>query len=355
VAKNLSPSSRRFITAHELASCNIPCHDKAVLNNPVVEFNGVGERLHGGRFLMGTFIAGVLLSSTCAPSAAVETDRSQPNAVDNWVLEWSEEFTDNSLPPDWFVRPMAPAGDSQEYSTDDNAWVYGHRLVLSVDRHCLENNKDAVSKGNQTTDVCPVGTKTIYSSARVETPPIFTGDFRIDVKLRLADMAVEGSRVAVWMKNIVPYCQGDESINHENDGLEWYSAVPELATSTTYVFCEKGQWNVSRHSQRFDAAWMKKWHIISIQHLADQTSYYIDDEPVSINGTTEFIDSEDTFPDVPSDMYAASVLQPMQLILNTEGFNNPKAPHVAFRAADPDKKYPVQKTEIEYVRKYVPR
>jgi hypothetical protein len=324
------------------------------LNNPVAEFSGVGESRRGVRILAGSILAGVALASLASPSAAVETDRSHVSPTKEWRLEQSWTFDDGILPEGWSARAIVPYGDSQEYSTADNVWVYNGKLVLSVDRRCGNSPEEIVDSQNQTTAVCPKGTDTAYASGRVETGPIFSGNYRIDITLSVAEMAVAGARTAVWMKSMLPYCGRQESFIHEADILEWYSALPRLATSTSYVYCSAGEeLNASRHSAQVGKDWMLRPHTVSIENVASTTTYFLDNEPVKINATTASIDTAYTFPDVRYEQYVQSVTEPTQLILNTEGFNDPKAPNVAFRAPDANKKYPVQKTMIDSVDYYV--
>jgi hypothetical protein len=267
---------------------------------------------------------------------------------EHWQLDWMSDL--NTMPEGWFARVMEPYGDSKEYTTENNVWTYGGFAVVSLDRHCLaKNGKEKITVENQTTGVCPDGTKTAYASGRLETQPVLSGDYRVDVNVRLSDAAVKGWRLAVWEKDLIQYCNGPASPVREHD-VELYSARPDLATATNYVYCDHGKLNSSHHSLKLKKDWVRGEHTLSIQVEDQRITSFIDNEPIPINGSDEVTDSVDTFPDATSEQYSETFKYPAQLIIQMEAMTGSENP--AFRAPRDDKPFPVQKVMINDVKVY---
>lgn len=312
--------------------------------------NGLGRVV----FLLPVQSRALLWPELVINNAEAVENSEPPRPSEGWELVKAWDFNNDTLPDGFSVRVMEPAGDSLEYSTKDNVWVYDDKLVESVRRHCIKKNGDPVTKENQTTGICPPGKKTVYSSGRIETSPFLTGNYKVEVKLRLADMAVEGMRTAVWVKNTLSYCDEPKTPNAEYDILEWYSAQPDVSTSTSHVFCEHGEFNSSYHKSIFDTEWMQKWHTYAVEVVDREITYFVDDEAVKTIDEDEYTDSESSFPGISSEQFreATSPSLPQMLILNTEGFNDQDAKNIAFRAPDNDEEFPVQKVEFESVLVY---
>jgi len=297
--------------------------------------------------------AGSLSLVACLSPDVTEPDNMQLAAQEAPTHIWKSTFNGSHLAEStWNImeRNTDPEAAALSQFSPINVRIVKRkdgRSVLELDsrRHCVASLDEPLTLDNDTTGVCPRGMLTTYSSGRVQTDPFIRGDSTLSFNVRLNKSAVGGYRQALWALND-PYCiaePGSKTYLRELDGLEWYSAKPYRATSTTHVGCDEGEIDSSHHTKKLEPQELKGWHWVTIKVEDRQVSYFLDHEQV---GST---DNKQSFRKTTPYEYNKAFSGALAIIMNTEVFSNLHAKDKAFRAPDPAKPFPVQRMQIDSV------
>lgn len=277
-----------------------------------------------------TLFAGVALQtigSPVAPTAGAVTKK--------WKLVWQEQFNGTAVDPSrWTVLTREPQKPNTEQYGTFGVGVKNGRADIVSRRHCVTPADPVPTYLNRATGVCPPGTTTDYSAGRIETPPIFNGDFKVVFRAKLPPNARPGSRAALWLKNETPYCIQGETATGEFDVMEWYSADPTKTTATSHIYCINTVFDVSYHKAKFTPQWLKQWHTFSITFQNNTMRYYVDDQPVKVLGGSATLDTKRTFTRTTTAQYLSVLRQNWSIVISSSVAEDPAAKSASFRAPD---------------------
>ncbi|MCK1804247.1 family 16 glycosylhydrolase, partial [Brevibacterium sp. R8603A2] len=162
-------------------------------------------------------------------------------------LASGDEFDDEPPIPNagWSVyntRASSLSDVANTVYTKDAVRVKDGNLEIRTARHCLtgdeEPTEETESPGGA---VCPAGTRTVYTSGRINTDFLYDAPFEMEVRARMSDRMIDGMHFAAWMRNNQPYCTTpgvERSRMSEIDTMEVLSSRAKT-TNTTHVTCEK--------------------------------------------------------------------------------------------------------------------
>lgn len=275
----------------------------------------------------------------------------------SYDLATGDDFNDPSeLPSDqWNVYTTRAANlgeNGNTVYTPDNLSVKDGNLEIRTERHCLTGSQEptsaTVSPGGA---VCPSGTRTAYTSGRMNTGFIYNTPFRMDVRARMSDEVVDGLHFAAWIRNDQPYCTQagvEESSLAELDTMEVFSQH-SYTTNTSHITCTKqpdGGSGTKRDAHRLDTQIAGAWHEFSMTWDGYAIRYYLDGQlvPSSWGQTPETTAatlglSDEQFRSALNDHPYQAIIDTLAFPKNTSWINPPRA----------DQPFPARVDKVDYI------
>ncbi|WP_178946178.1 family 16 glycosylhydrolase [Kocuria sp. TGY1127_2] len=276
----------------------------------------------------------------------------------SYSLEAGDEFNDPSALPSsqWSVYTTRAANlgnNGNTVYTPENVSVKDGNLEIRTERHCLAGSQEpsaqTVSPGGA---VCPSGTRTVYTSGRINTDFIYNAPFEMDVRARMSDDVVDGLHFAAWIRNNQPYCTQagiEKSAISELDTMEVFSQH-SYTTNTSHISCTKqddGGSGTKRDAHKLDTQIAGAWHNFKMTWDGYAIRYYLDGQlvPSSWGQTPETTSSTVGMSD--EEFRATLNENPYQAIIDSLAFptdtgwiNPPRA----------DRPFPARVDKVDYIR-----
>ncbi|MGW9826239.1 LGFP repeat-containing protein/glycosyl hydrolase family 16 [Brevibacterium pityocampae] len=272
-------------------------------------------------------------------------------------LDAGDEFDDESPLPGtgWTVydttRSNLPS-DVNTIHTKDAVRVRDGDLEIRTARHCLTGDEIA-SAENESPDgaVCPEGTRTMYTSGRINTDFLYDAPFEMEVRARMSDDMIDGMYFAAWLLNDQPYCTApgvEKSQMTEIDTTEVLSARAKT-TNTTHVTCEKREnaTGTRRDGHSMPGQIAGAWNTYRMTWDGYAVRYYFNDQLVpSVRGQTPETTAETLRMEV-DEFRSALNDHPYQIIINSHVF-----PDTVTWVPPPkhDEPFPARVDRVDYLR-----
>lgn len=198
-------------------------------------------------------------------------------------LAAGDEFNDPSpLPAQrWKMlnrRVSSLAAHENTVYRPENISVADGNLRIRTLRHCLAPGEDATD-ANVNAGVCPPGTRTIYSSGRLETDFIYDAPFSMQVRARMADGRIDGMHFAAWIRNDQPYCNASVTSSDlaELDTMEVFTQHA-LNTNTSHITCTSA--GTRRDVHKLDAPIAGVWNTYGMTYDGHAVRYTFNGVPM---------------------------------------------------------------------------
>ena len=248
-----------------------------------------------------------------------------------------------------------------------------------------------IKNANATTGVCPAGKVTQYSSGRLESGKLVDASkpFRAEIRAKMNWNRLQGMRTALWMQkeqnNVdTPICKnpGGSAPYGSLLILEWFASTPSYAWPATNISCYYSQvnheWTPRGFTHRLEnivggqsKSLTHEWHVWTIEFDGTKVRYYMDGrlipvvhyrikdaQRISVVDNTRYDQYGNYLSTMPDEDFS-KLNAPSSLI--KQGFENDKW-HFIFNdyvewepGLNPPSEhspFPVQTTEIDYVRLY---
>ena len=316
---------------------------------------------------------------------------SATDASGQWKSVKCWEFKDRNIPSDWASKRIINHLGSYLTYLPSSISLDGDHVILTTRRHCVNRKGDPLTDANATTGVCPAGKVTQYSSGRLESNKLVDASkpFRAEIRARMNWNRLQGMRTALWMlkqQNDVdtPICKnpGGSAPYGSLLILEWFSSTPSYAWPATNISCYYSQvnheWTPRGFTHRLEnivggqsKSLTHEWHVWTIEFDGTKVRYYMDGrlipvvhyrikdaQRISVVDKTRYDQYGNYLSTMPDEDFS-KLNAPSSLI--KQGFENDKW-HFIFNdyvewepGLNPPSEhspFPVQTTEIDYVRLY---
>ena len=329
-----------------------------------------------------------------APGPAPSTNGcgSATDASGQWKSVKCWEFKDRNIPSDWQSKKAINHLNSHlSYLHNNVSLVDGDYVRITTRRHCVDRRGDPLTDANATTGVCPAGKVTQYSSGRLESNKLVDASkpFRAEIRARMNWNRLQGMRTALWMQKQqndvdTPICKnpGGSAPYGSLLILEWFSSTPSYAWPATNISCYYSQvnheWTPRGFTHRLEnivgghtTSLTHEWHVWAIEFDGTKVRYYMDGrlipvvhyrikdaQRISVVDNTRYDQYGNYLSTMPDEDFSKLNI-PSALV--KQGFENDKW-HFIFNdyvewepglnPPSENSPFPVQTTEIDYVRLY---
>ena len=317
---------------------------------------------------------------------------SATDASGQWKSVKCWEFKDRNLPSDWQSKKAINHLNSHlSYLHNNVSLVDGDYVRITTRRHCVDRRGDPLTDANATTGVCPAGKVTQYSSGRLESGKLVDASkpFRAEIRAKMNWNRLQGMRTALWMQKQqndvdTPICKnpGGSAPYGSLLILEWFASTPSYAWPATNISCYYSQvnheWTPRGFTHRLEnivgghtTSLTHEWHVWAIEFDGTKVRYYMDGrlipvvhyrikdaQRISVVDNTRYDQYGNYLSTMPDEDFSKLNI-PSALI--KQGFENDKW-HFIFNdyvewepGLNPPSEhspFPVQTTEIDYVRLY---
>ena len=317
---------------------------------------------------------------------------SATDASGQWKSVKCWEFKDTNLPSDWQSKKAINHLNSHlSYLHNNISLVNGDHVRITTRRHCVNRRGDPLTDANATTGVCPAGKVTQYSSGRLESNKLVDASkpFRAEIRAKMNWNRLQGMRTALWMQKQqndvdTPICKnpGGSAPYGSLLILEWFSSTPSYAWPATNISCYYSQvnheWTPRGFTHRLEnivggqsKPLTHEWHVWTIEFDGTKVRYYMDGrlipvvhyrikdaQRISVVDNTRYDQYGNYLSTMPDEDFSKLNI-PSALV--KQGFENDKW-HFIFNdyvewepGLNPPSEhspFPVQTTEIDYVRLY---
>ena len=316
---------------------------------------------------------------------------SATDASGQWKSVKCWEFKDRNIPSDWASKRIINHLGSYLTYLPSSISLDGNHVILTTRRHCVNRKGDPLTDANATTGVCPAGKVTQYSSGRLESNKLVDASkpFRAEIRARMNWNRLQGMRTALWMQKQqndvdTPICKnpGGSAPYGSLLILEWFSSTPSYAWPATNISCYYSQvnheWTPRGFTHRLEnivggqsKSLTHEWHVWTIEFDGTKVRYYMDGrlipvvhyrikdaQRISVVDKTRYDQYGNYLSTMPDEDFS-KLNAPSSLI--KQGFENDKW-HFIFNdyvewepGLNPPSEhspFPVQTTEIDYVRLY---
>ena len=317
---------------------------------------------------------------------------SATDASGQWKSVKCWEFKDTNLPSDWQSKKAINHLNSHlSYLHNNISLVNGDHVRITTRRHCVNRRGDPLTDANATTGVCPAGKVTQYSSGRLESNKLVDASkpFRAEIRAKMNWNRLQGMRTALWMQKQqndvdTPICKnpGGSAPYGSLLILEWFSSTPSYAWPATNISCYYSQvnheWTPRGFTHRLEnivgghtTSLTHEWHVWAIEFDGTKVRYYMDGrlipvvhyrikdaQRISVVDNTRYDQYGNYLSTMPDEDFSKLNI-PSALV--KQGFENDKW-HFIFNdyvewepGLNPPSEhspFPVQTTEIDYVRLY---
>ena len=317
---------------------------------------------------------------------------SATDASGQWKSVKCWEFKDRNIPSGWQSKKAINHLNSYlSYLPNNVSLVDGDYVRITTRRHCVNRIGDPLTDANATTGVCAAGKITQYSSGRLESNKLVDASkpFRAEIRARMNWNRLQGMRTALWMQKQqndvdTPICKnpGGSAPYGSLLILEWFSSTPSYAWPATNISCYYSQvnheWTPRGFTHRLEnivgghtTSLTHEWHVWAIEFDGTKVRYYMDGrlipvvhyrikdaQRISVVDNTRYDQYGNYLSTMPDEDFS-KLNAPSSLI--KQGFENDKW-HFIFNdyvewepGLNPPSEhspFPVQTTEIDYVRLY---
>jgi len=317
---------------------------------------------------------------------------SATDASGQWKSVKCWEFKDRNLPSDWQSKKAINHLNSYlSYLHNNISLVNGDHVRITTRRHCVNRRGDPLTDANATTGVCPAGKVTQYSSGRLESNNLVDASkpFRAEIRAKMNWNRLQGMRTALWMQKQqndvdTPICKnpGGSAPYGSLLILEWFASTPSYAWPATNISCYYSQvnheWTPRGFTHRLEnivgghtTSLTHEWHVWAIEFDGTKVRYYMDGrlipvvhyrikdaQRISVVDNTRYDQYGNYLSTMPDEDFSKLNI-PSALV--KQGFENDKW-HFIFNdyvewepGLNPPSEhspFPVQTTEIDYVRLY---
>ena len=317
---------------------------------------------------------------------------SATDASGQWKSVKCWEFKDRNLPSDWQSKKAINHLNSHlSYLHNNISLVNGDHVRITTRRHCVNRRGDPLTDANATTGVCPAGKVTQYSSGRLESNKLVDASkpFRAEIRAKMNWNRLQGMRTALWMQKQqndvdTPICKnpGGSAPYGSLLILEWFASTPSYAWPATNISCYYSQvnheWTPRGFTHRLEnivgghtTSLTHEWHVWAIEFDGTKVRYYMDGrlipvvhyrikdaQRISVVDNTRYDQYGNYLSTMPDEDFSKLNI-PSALV--KQGFENDKW-HFIFNdyvegepGLNPPSEhspFPVQTTEIDYVRLY---
>ena len=317
---------------------------------------------------------------------------SATDASGQWKSVKCWEFKDRNIPSDWQSKKAINHLNSHlSYLHNNVSLVDGDYVRITTRRHCVDRRGDPLTDANATTGVCPAGKVTQYSSGRLESNKLVDASkpFRAEIRARMNWNRLQGMRTALWMQKQqndvdTPICKnpGGSAPYGSLLILEWFSSTPSYAWPATNISCYYSQvnheWTPRGFTHRLEnivggqsKSLTHEWHVWTIEFDGTKVRYYMDGrlipvvhyrikdaQRISVVDNTRYDQYGNYLSTMPDEDFSKLNI-PSALV--KQGFENDKW-HFIFNdyvewepglnPPSENSPFPVQTTEIDYVRLY---
>ena len=317
--------------------------------------------------------------------------QSTTDASGQWKSVKCWEFKDRNIPSDWQSKRIINHLGSYLTYLPNNISLDGDHVKITTRRHCVNRKGDPLTDANATTGVCPVGKVTQYSSGRLESDKLVDASkpFRAEVRAKMNWNRLQGMRTALWMQKQrndidTPACKvpGGNAPYGSLLILEWFASTPDYAWPATNISCyysrANNEWTPRGFTHRLEnrvgrgSKWLTdEWHVWTIEFDGTKVCYYMDgrlapvvhyrfedSQRVSVVDNTKYDQYGSYLSTMPDEDFSKLNISSA---LIKQAFENDKW-HFIFndyveweRGLNPpleNAPFPVQTTEIDYVRLY---
>ena len=326
------------------------------------------------------------------PSPLTNGCSSATDASGQWKSVKCWEFKDRNIPSGWQSKKAINHLNSHlSYLHNNVSLVDGDYVRITTRRHCVNRIGDPLTDANATTGVCSAGKITQYSSGRLESNKLVDASkpFRAEIRARMNWNRLQGMRTALWMQKQqndvdTPICKnpGGSAPYGSLLILEWFSSTPSYAWPATNISCYYSQvnheWTPRGFTHRLEnivggqsKSLTHEWHVWAIEFDGTKVRYYMDGrlipvvhyrikdaQRISVVDNTRYDQYGNYLSTMPDEDFS-KLNVPSSLI--KQGFENDKW-HFIFNdyvewepGLNPPSEhspFPVQTTEIDYVRLY---
>ena len=326
------------------------------------------------------------------PSPLTNGCSSATDASGQWKSVKCWEFKDRNIPSGWQSKKAINHLNSHlSYLQNNVSLVDGDYVRITTRRHCVNRIGDLLTDANATTGVCAAGKITQYSSGRLESNKLVDASkpFRAEIRARMNWNRLQGMRTALWMQKQqndvdTPICKnpGGSAPYGSLLILEWFSSTPSYAWPATNISCYYSQvnheWTPRGFTHRLEnivggqsKSLTHEWHVWAIEFDGTKVRYYMDGrlipvvhyrikdaQRISVVDNTRYDQYGNYLSTMPDEDFS-KLNAPSSLI--KQGFENDKW-HFIFNdyvewepGLNPPSEhspFPVQTTEIDYVRLY---
>ena len=328
-----------------------------------------------------------------APTPAPLTNGcdSATDASGQWKSVKCWEFKDRNIPSDWVSKRIINHLGSHLTYLPSSISLDGDHAILTTRRQCVNRKGDPLTDANATTGVCPAGKVTQYSSGRLESGNIVDASkpFRAEIRAKMNWNHLQGMRTALWMqkqRNDVdtPACKvpGGNAPYGSLLILEWFSSTPSYAWPATNISCYYSQvnheWTPRGFTHRLEnivgghtTSLTHEWHVWAIEFDGTKVRYYMDGrlipvvhyrikdaQRISVVDNTRYDQYGNYLSTMPDEDFSKLNI-PSALV--KQGFENDKWHFIindyvewesGLNPPSEHSPFPVQTTEIDYVRLY---
>ena len=325
------------------------------------------------------------------PSPLTNGCSSATDASGQWKSVKCWEFKDRNIPSDWVSKRIINHLGSHLTYLPSSISLDGDHAILTTRRHCVNRKGDPLTDANATTGVCPAGKVTQYSSGRLESNKLVDASkpFRAEIRARMNWNRLQGMRTALWMQKQqndvdTPICKnpGGSAPYGSLLILEWFSSTPSYAWPATNISCYYSQvnheWTPRGFTHRLEnivgghtTSLTHEWHVWAIEFDGTKVRYYMDGrlipvvhyrikdaQRISVVDNTRYDQYGNYLSTMPDEDFSKLNI-PSALV--KQGFENDKW-HFIFNdyvewepglnPPSENSPFPVQTTEIDYVRLY---
>ena len=326
------------------------------------------------------------------PSPLTNGCSSATDASGQWKSVKCWEFKDRNIPSDWQSKKAINHLNSHlSYLHNNVSLVDGDYVRITTRRHCVDRRGDPLTDANATTGVCPAGKVTQYSSGRLESGKLVDASkpFRAEIRAKMNWNRLQGMRTALWMQKQqndadTPICKnpGGSAPYGSLLILEWFASTPSYAWPATNISCYYSQvnheWTPRGFTHRLEnivgghtTSLTHEWHVWAIEFDGTKVRYYMDGrlipvvhyrikdaQRISVVDNTRYDQYGNYLSTMPDEDFSKLNI-PSALV--KQGFENDKW-HFIFNdyvewepGLNPPSEhspFPVQTTEIDYVRLY---
>lgn len=328
-----------------------------------------------------------------APGPAPVTNgcSSATDASGQWKSVKCWEFKERNIPANWESKRIINHLGSHLTYLPNNISLDGEHVKITTRRHCVDRRGDPLTDANATTGVCPAGKVTQYSSGRLESGKLVDASkpFRAEIRAKMNWNHLQGMRTALWMQkeqnNVdTPICKnpGGSAPYGSLLILEWFASTPSYAWPATNISCYYSQvnheWTPRGFTHRLEnivgghtTSLTHEWHVWAIEFDGTKVRYYMDGrmipvvhyrikdaQRISVVDNTRYDQYGNYLSTMPDEDFSKLNI-PSALV--KQGFENDKW-HFIFNdyvewepGLNPPSEhspFPVQTTEIDYVRLY---